>query len=289
MVKDRHVMEMLGKTRVVVENGKVVEVGEPVTEYCPIFEKARGYTRLTAETVRENAEFRIADFGLFTEERKIEMETFVGFGASEVFQTALNRKLLDCAVVAGEGLGTIIAFSPVLVQGIGSRISGLVETTPIPKLIKRVEEAGSIVLNPATAALDMAAGVEKAITLGYKKIGVTVADHNTAKKIREIEAKHPGVTVVVFGVHTTGMLPEDAEEFVKLVDLTTGCASKWMRHFSQERGPIMQSGTSVPIFAFTQIGKELLLERAKDIEKPLLLNTEKLPNLSGERQPKPLV
>ncbi|GFO96384.1 methanogenesis marker protein 8 [groundwater metagenome] len=35
--KDRHVMEALGKTRVVVENGKVVEVGEPQTEYCPIF------------------------------------------------------------------------------------------------------------------------------------------------------------------------------------------------------------------------------------------------------------
>jgi putative methanogenesis marker protein 8 len=282
-------MEMVGKTRVVVENGKVVEVGEPATEYCPIFEKVRGYTKLTAETARENAEFRIADFGLFTEDREIEMETFVGFGASETFQSALKRGLLDVAVIAGDGLGTVITANPNLVQGIGARISGLVETSPIPKLIKRVEEAGGVVLDPETAKLDMAAGVEKAIKLGYKKIGVSVATLDAAKKIREIEAKYPGVTVVEFGVHTTGMSAEDAEEFVKIVDMTTGCTSKWVRHYSAEQGPIVQSGTSVPIFAFTQIGKELLLERAKDVEQPLLLNTEQLPNLPEEKQPRPLV
>jgi len=44
--KDRHVMEALGKTRVVVENGKVVEVGEPQTEYCPISIRCAGSRNL---------------------------------------------------------------------------------------------------------------------------------------------------------------------------------------------------------------------------------------------------
>jgi len=50
--KDRHVMEALGKTRVVVENGKVVEVGEPQTEYCPIFDKVRGIKKFTSQTAK---------------------------------------------------------------------------------------------------------------------------------------------------------------------------------------------------------------------------------------------
>ena len=288
MVKDRHVMEMLGRARIVVENGKVVEVGKPMTEYCPIFEKIRGYKRLTQNVVRENLEFRISDFGLFTEDREIEMETFVGFGASEVFQTVLSRGLLDAAVIAGDGIGTTITANPTLVQGIGARISGLVETTPIPKLIKRVEDAGGIVLDPKTARLDMAAGVKKAIELGHKRIGVTVASLPDAQKIRDVAAKHPDVTVAEFGVHTTGMSSEEAREFVEIVDLTTGCASKWVRHYAAERGPIVQSGTAIPIYAFTQIGKELLIERAKDIEQPLLLNTQKLPDLPEKKQPRPL-
>lgn len=47
MPKARHVMELQGRTRVVVENGKVVEVGAPMTEYCPIFDKVRGIPLLT--------------------------------------------------------------------------------------------------------------------------------------------------------------------------------------------------------------------------------------------------
>ena len=54
MAKDRHVMEALGKTRVVVENGKVVEVGEPQTEYCPIFDKVRGIKKFTSKTEKRD-------------------------------------------------------------------------------------------------------------------------------------------------------------------------------------------------------------------------------------------
>jgi len=82
------------KTRVVVENGKVVEVGEPRTEYCPIFDKVRGIKKFTSKTAKDNIEFRMKDFGIFTEDRAIEMEIFVGFGASETFMTGLRRGYL---------------------------------------------------------------------------------------------------------------------------------------------------------------------------------------------------
>lgn len=38
----RHVMECLGLSRVVIEDGKVTEVSEPRVKHCPLFEKYRG-------------------------------------------------------------------------------------------------------------------------------------------------------------------------------------------------------------------------------------------------------
>ena len=285
--KDRHVMEALGKTRVVVESGKVVEVGEPQTEYCPIFDKVRGIKKFTSKNVKENIEFRMKDFGLFTEDRSIEMEIFVGFGASETFMTGLRRGLLDTCVTACDGAGTVITSNPKLAQGMGSRISGLVETTPIPKLIERIQEVGGIVLEPETAALDQVAGVKKAIELGYKKIGVSVTNPKDLRVIRELEKKHK-VKVIAFGVHTTGIPENEAKEFLSLVDMTTGCTSKWIRGCIAGK-TIAQFGTAIPIFAITQCGKEMLLERAKEVTDPILINTMKLPVQPEEKQPRPLI
>lgn len=285
--KDRHVMEALGKTRVVVENGKVVEVGEPQTEYCPIFDKVRGIKKFTSKTAKENIEFRMKDFGMFTGDRAIEMEIFVGFGASETFMTGLRRGLIDTCVTACDGAGTVITNNPKLAQGMGSRISGLVETTPIPKLIERIQEVRGIVLDPKTAALDQVAGVKKAIELGYKKIGVSVTNAKDMKAIRELE-KNNGVQVIAFGVHTTGIPEKEAKEFIDLVDMTTGCTSKWIRGCITGKA-IAQFGTAIPIFAITQCGKELLLERAKEVTDPILINTMKLPVQPDDKQPRPLI
>jgi putative methanogenesis marker protein 8 len=286
-MKDRHVMEALGKTRVVVENGKVVEVGEPQTDYCPIFAKVRNIKQFTPESVRSNIEFRIDDFGMFTARRAIEMEIFVGFGASETFMTALRRGLLDSCVTACEGAGTVITSSPTLAQGIGSRISGLVETTPIPELIRRIEEKGGTVLDQQTAALDQIAGVEKSIQMGQKRIGVSVICAADVKKMRELEQKH-NVEIITFGVHVTGMGPQEAQELISLVDMTTGCTSKHVREYIKGHA-LAQFGTAIPIFAITQRGKELLLERAKEVTDPILINTMKLPVLPEDKQPRPLI
>jgi len=47
-----HVMELFGKTRVVVKDGKVVEVGEPMAEWCPVFSKTAGVSKLTAQEAK---------------------------------------------------------------------------------------------------------------------------------------------------------------------------------------------------------------------------------------------
>ncbi|MFZ3384438.1 MAG: methanogenesis marker 8 protein [Candidatus Methanoperedens sp.] len=286
-MKDRHVMEALGKTRVVVENGKVIEVGKPLTEYCPIWDKVTGVNKFTQHAVKENIEQRIKEFGMFTPDRQIEMETFVGFGASETFMTALERKLLDACVTACDGAGTVITSNPKLVQGIGAKISGLIETSPIPKLIERIEQAGGIVLDKDTAAIDQQKGVIKAIDSGYKMIGVSVTSVNDISAIRELEKRH-SVSVICFGVHATCMSQSEAKEFLELVDIATGCTSKWIRAGITGK-TIAQFGTSIPVFAITQRGKELLLERAKEAKDPILVNTMKLPFLPEEKQPGPLV
>ncbi|MDW7733537.1 MAG: DUF2099 family protein, partial [Methanolobus sp.] len=148
-----HIMEILGRAKVVVEDGKVVEVGEPQIRWCPIFEKARGIKEITKEEVRKNMEFRIRDFGLFTAERKLEMDVFVGFGASEVMMTGLNRGMLDTTVTVCDGAGTVITNNPSLVQGMGARISGLVETEPIDAVINGIADRGGIVLDPSNATI----------------------------------------------------------------------------------------------------------------------------------------
>ena len=279
-----HVMEILGMTRVVVEDGKVVEVGEPQLEWCPLFEKARGIKQITSEEVRKNMEFRIRDFGLFTPQRKLEMDIFVGFGASEVMMTGLNRGMLDVTVTVCDGAGTVITANPKLVQGMGARISGLVETDPITEVIKGIEQRNGTVLDPQNASIDPVAGVEKAAQMGYKKIAVSVVDALTASKLRELERIHD-LDLYIIAAHTTGLTKENASELIKYIDIATACASKNLRDIIK---PIAQVGTAVPLFAMTQKGKELLLERAKEVESPILVNTMPLPVLPEKKQPREL-
>ena len=61
MEKDRHVFETMGKTRVIVENGKVVEVAKPLLKYCPLWAKIRGITELNEKEIKK--EYRIQDTG----------------------------------------------------------------------------------------------------------------------------------------------------------------------------------------------------------------------------------
>ena len=75
-----HIIEALGKSRITIENGKVVDVTEPEIEYCPLFDHHRGIKKLTKEVIAKNIQFRIDDFGMCTANRQLRMKDFLNFG-----------------------------------------------------------------------------------------------------------------------------------------------------------------------------------------------------------------
>jgi putative methanogenesis marker protein 8 len=277
-------MELFGKTRVAVKDGKVVEVGEPVADWCPVFSKVAQVSRLTSEEAKRNMEYRIKELGMFTPKRRFDYGVFVNFGASEIMMTALRRGLLDSTVTVCDGAGTVIASNPSLVQGMGALMSGLIETEPIPEIIEGIESRGGIVLDKENARIDQVKGLGKACELGFKNIAVSVISPRDAKELREREKEY-NINLILIGAHLTGIKERDAREFIGKMDIVTGCASRIVRETVK---PVLQAGTSVPMFAITQKGKELLLERAKDIDSPILVNTAQLPVLPEHKQPKPL-
>jgi putative methanogenesis marker protein 8 len=207
---------------------------------------------------------------------------FVGFGASEILSFGLHAGLIDAVVLACDGAGTVIVTKPALVQGIGGRMSGLVSTSPIPEVMDRIEANGGIVLDRDSAAMDQLAGVALAVENGFRKIAVTVARPETAAVIRKI---HP--TTIIFGVHVTGLTKEQAETLVNASDLVTSCASKTIRDAAGPKA-LVQAGVTIPIFAMTPAGKELIIEKIRQGGEQVVIKPTKLPSLSGQ-QPEPLV
>ena len=134
----RHIIEALGKSKIIIENEKVVEVSKPQINYCPLFDHHRCVKEITEEFIENNINFRIEDFGMCTPKRQLKMKDFLAFGISEILSTLIKEKEIDCAIMVCEGCGTIIVTESEMAQGVGGRVSGLVETEPIPELIKIV-------------------------------------------------------------------------------------------------------------------------------------------------------
>ena len=262
-----HVIEALGKSRITVKDGKVVDVTEPEVEYCPLFDHHRGIKKLTKEVVAKNIQFRIDDFGMCTANRQIRMKDFLNFGISEIMCTLLEKEEIDCVVMVLEGCGTVLVRDPELVQGIGGRVSGLVKTSPIPELVPEIGEKN--VLNPETAEIDQTEGIKLAIKQGYKNIAVTITLAEDALKINELKKEYPDINIYVFVVHTTKRSAEEARILFDSCDVTTGCASKNIREIA-EKESLKTVGQSIPIFAKTENGKRFLELRLDKIggEKP---------------------
>jgi putative methanogenesis marker protein 8 len=280
-----HIMELLGKCSVKVEEEKVLDASEPLIEWCPLFDKIRGIKKVTSESAAENMEFRIKNHGMFSARRKLRMGIFVGFGASESMMTGIKAGIIDAAVTVCDGAGTVITANPELIQGMGGYISGLTQTDPIPEVIEGIRAMNGHVLSPQDGKIDQLEGAAYAVAAGYKKIAVTVADASSAKKLRELE-KSAGAKIMIVGVHLTAIEKDDAAKLLAVADIVTACASK---HIREQVKPLVQVGTAVPLFGLTRWGKELLVERAKEVEQPLLINTMPLPVLPEKKQPRPLV
>jgi putative methanogenesis marker protein 8 len=282
--KDEHIIEANGRCRIIIRNGQVAEVGEPLIKDCPLARRfAYPIPDFTADAVKANIEHRIKSFGMCTPDREVlDTREFVGFGASEILSFGLASGMLDAVVLACDGAGPVIATTPALVQGIGGRMSGLVATCPYPAVIERIGKSGGFVLDRDGAAMDAAAGIRLAVEKGFKKIAVTVALPNEAASIR---ALHPAT--FIFGVHVSGLSNDEAEVLVGSCDLVTSCASQTIRDAVSGRA-LLQAGVAIPIFAMTRAGKELVIEKIRQGNQPVLVKPTNLPALSGS-QPSPLV
>lgn len=276
---DRHVIEALGRARITVENGKVVDVGEPMIEYCPLFDKHRGIKELTKEEIEKNIQFRIDDFGMCTKNRQLRLKDFLSFGISEILSTLLDENLIDCAVMVCEGCGTVLVTESEMAQGVGGRVSGLVETSPIPELI---EEFGQDhVVDSETARIDQVDGLRLAIDNGYKNIAVTICLAEDGIILRELEKEYEDINVYIFAVHSTGLGREEAEIIFDTADVVTGCASKHLRDIGKEL-KVFSVGTSIPIFAASDKGEEFIKLRLDKIGGPKK-------KTGNSKQPNPLV
>lgn len=283
-MSDEHVIESIGRCRVLIRSGEVIEVSEPVISTCPLTKRfAYPVDTITPDAVRKNIENRMAEYGMCTPDREVFADdSFVGFGASELLGNAIKRSVIDAAVIACDGVGTVVVTDPGMVQGIGGRMSGLVSTTPIPEVIKRIEEGGGIVPDSVSATMDPCAGVKTAHDAGFSRVAVTVASADDAEKVRR---EDPGAIIVV--VHTTGTTDTEAERLAEAADIITSCASKAIREVCGPKA-LMQAGSSIPVFAMTQKGKEVIIEQLRSLTHPIYVSHAPLP-VRSEKEPKPLV
>ncbi len=253
-MKDRHVIEALGKTEVVIENGEVTYVGKPKVTFCPLFARHRGVETITSDVVRENIEFRIKDFGFCTPSRSLRMKDFLSFGVSELMAMCVNDGTIDAAVLVSDGAGTVVTNDAELIQGIGGRMSGMIETTPILETIEAIGREN--VLDPERGTIDQFAGTALAFKLGYRKVGVTLARAQDARAIRDAF----GSNVVLFAVHTSGLDQKDARTIFETCDIISACASCWIREEAKAHA-LLQAGTKVPIYAASEVGRKILETR----------------------------
>jgi len=92
---------------------------------------------------------------------------------------------------------------------------------------------------------------------------------------------------LIFGVHVTGLTREEAESMVSAADLMTACASRTVREAAGAKA-LVQAGVSVPIFALTNRGKEIIIEKIRKTGEQVLIKPTHLPSLDAN-QPDPLV
>ena len=273
--------------RVRIKDGKIEVLTKPRVIYCPLHEALYGTKRIDEEAVKQSIQIKIRNFGFCCENRIFDDSMLVPYGSSEIIRVCMEKKLLDCAVTVCEGAGTVITANPSLVQAIGARLTGIIKTSPIIGIIENIKKEKGIILNETTAKIDQAEGVLRAASLGYERIAVTIASFlsKSMEKIREIE-KEKGVKVAIFSVCNTCASSEDIERILAYADVTCAGASKLLR---EKVGPeaLVQLGVTIPVFALTNFGKDLMLAYLEKFEdKIVIFRTSKLPYQVEGRGPK---
>ena len=260
----RHVMEALGLSRVTVVDGVVTEVTEPMMRFCPMFAKMRGMDVLNRDTIRANVEFRIRDFGLFTENRQVRGSDIVTFGVSEILSYAMRQGWLDAACIVSDGCGSAIVTDPEILQGLCGRISGIIETSPLQVVLDAVGRDN--VLDPETTPINPVEIARKAAGRPYKRFAVTVTFGDDAETLRRLY----GDRVVIIGVHTSNRCQKDVEQYFECCDFITACASGRIRQTAyrlREEGKVEIAGNKVQIIAVNDIGRKFVGEKLHSLGK----------------------
>ena len=261
--EDLHVSRMFSSL-VAISEGTVIGMTEPYMEYCPLAASLYGKKALpglagVTEGVCESVHEKVSQFGYYSSCREVcTHQLAIPFGASEMMMRAVQKGVLDAAVVACEGAGTVVAYSPELIQGIGARMNGLFQTSPIPETIRRIEENGGSVPFPDSATIDQADGLEWALARGYRSVAVTVNAFQEEKlhTMRNLGDRFDA-RVFVLGVCTTGIDEHRAQEFAERADLVWACASNEIRQLCGKKARV-QVTTKIPVFVMTDRGVEFL-------------------------------
>ncbi|MBD3230888.1 MAG: DUF2099 family protein [Candidatus Lokiarchaeota archaeon] len=280
--KKIHVWESAKSVIKIDENGKIVSTSEPLVKYCPIRNHLYKVDRITTRDIKKSMEWKIKNLGMCNKNRILTSKIAgVGYGASECFMTALDKKLLDVAVIVCEGAGTIISNNKDVIQGVGFPMNALISTFPIKEIISRLEKLGVIIVDPENASIYQINGVKKAIDLKYKRIGVTIAGPNceAIETLRNFEEKYK-VKILICVVHTTGVKSTD-EKYLKRADIVQSCASKIIRIDLENKNKYLSKyGNKIPVYAYTKFGQKILDERNKEMKKnpPSIKIGDKIPN-----------
>jgi putative methanogenesis marker protein 8 len=261
--KDLHIIRFYS-SYVAISNGKVVALTTPYMRYCPLAEALYGNMGRSSDhdemkkTIINTVDKKIQRFSHFTSDRElIRNDISVPYGASEMLMYAMRKKVIDAAVVVCEGAGTVIVNRPEVVQGIGARMSGVFFTTPIRKIINKLEKYGCHVVF-SQAGINQVEGVRKAVSLGYKRIAVTInaSMDESFSELMQIENSH-NISLACLAVCTTGINKARVQELSEYADLIWSCASSEVRK-SIGKKSILQLSVKIPVFSLTLKGVELI-------------------------------
>lgn len=267
--RDLHIIRFYS-SYIAISNGRIIEVTDPCMSYCPLASSLYRDLNLTdnpslvKEAIKKAIESKISEFGYFTEGRELFSRNIaIPYGASEILMYALEKKFIDAAVVVCDGAGTVIVDRPEIVQGIGARMNGIFYTSPIKGIIRKLEKTGSHVVFE-DGNIEQVRGVEKAASLGYKKIAVTInasmyAPFNLIKKI-ESDFK---VSVVSLAICTTGISINKIQEIGKYSDVIWSCGSGQLRKIIGRKA-IIQLSKKIPVFIMTKKGLDLISSYSSD-------------------------
>lgn len=283
-----HIIE-IAKALVKVKDGEIQVLTEPLIRSCPLRRGLYDCEEERPETVERVLRMHIREHGMFGPKRVLETyQKPVSFGASEIIMDAMTEGLVDAAVVVCEGAGTAIITRPEVLQAVGAHMTALISTEPIKEIQDGLKQRGCMLLD-GRCTIDQIKGYSMAVQAGFKKIAVTVIGDRAsdARRLWEM-GERSGVKPIIFSVHTTGISDEDARTLAEYCDAVWACASKSVREIVGARSKI-QIGISIPVFAITQMGKRLILNRALHFEGGLIMHRGCLPCVPAGKQPEPLI